>query len=296
VKMFKKLFSSKRETKVSSNWNDFRFPCDIMKPDSVGVFSSRDISDVWLSVYMARALQGAYPGTPIHFVVHQDVHEIAEFLPFTPEFHLYGSDPGFPDPALPGQVLYFSANPGDDFLRFIEKANPLACVSCMEHPSVNIRVKTDATAYLDMIHSIMSVLDLTPPQDWKPAVPRLLAGKAAAILSPVSHRTLPYILATEAAAAILDKKRAEIPLKIVITDGRNSGIPSETGMGIIAAIVAAASAVVTTDRDLWIHAQALGVPAIGIDRKGTFKGWGSEPAAGETQFIEQWASLIRRGW
>lgn len=267
-----------------------------MKPDSVGVFSTEDVSDIWSSVYMVKALQDAYSGTPVHFAVHQDVQELASFLPRTPEFHLYSVDPGSPDPALPAQVLYFSTNPGGDLLRFIEKANPLACVSCVEHPSVNIRVKTDAKNYLDMIHSILSVLDLKPPQEWKPVVPRLLAEKASEILAPVSHRTLPYILATEAAAAILDKKRAEIPLKVVITDGKNSGIPVETGIGIMAAVVAGASAVVTTERDLWIHAQALGVPAIGLDRKGTFNGWGPEPATGDTQFLEQWASLIRRGW
>ena len=97
-------------------------------------------------------------------------------------------------------------------------------------------------------------------------------------------------------AAIFEKKRAEVPLKIVIVDGKSSNIPPDTSEGIIAAMVAGASAVATTENDLWIHARALGIPVIGLDRKGSFAGWGGTPATGDTQFLEQWAALIRLGW
>ncbi len=290
------MFGSRREAKVSSNWSDFRFPSDILRPESAGVFTSSDISDAWSSVYMAKALQDAYPGTPIHFVAHQDVFELAGFLPWTPEMHIYSGDPGSPDPFPPKGVLLFSTCPGDDLLRFVEKTSPLACVSSVKHPAVNIRIKTVSDVFPDNTHGIMSVLQLKTDMNWKPVVPRVLADKASTILSPVSHRTLPYILATEDASDIFKRKRAEVPLKIVLVDGNSTNIPPETSEGIKAALVAGASAVATTDRDFWIHARALGTPVIGLDRKGAFNGWGSEPATGDTQFLEQWASLIRRGW
>ena len=296
MKLIQKLFGKRREAKVTSNWNEFRFPCDILKPESVGVFSSADISDMWSAVYMLKALQNAYPDIPVHFVVHHDTFELAGFLPWTPEIHLYSGDPGILDPELPEGVLFFCPSPGNELLRFIEKSSPTACISYEEHPAVNIRIKTATDLLPDNIYGIMNVLKLKTEESWKPVVPRILAEKASAILSPVSHRTLPYILATEAAAMIFEKKRAEVPLKIVIVDGKGSNIPTETSQGIIAAMVAGASAVATTSRDLWIHSRALGIPVIGLDRRGTFSGWGGEPATGDTQFLEQWSALIRHGW
>ncbi len=296
MKFIKKLFGKRREAKVSSKWNDFRFPSDILKPESVGVFSSSDVSEAWSAVYMAKALQDAYPNIPVHFASHQRVNELAGFLPWTPQMHIYTGDPGSIDPKLPEGVLFFCPEPGEELLKFVDKVSPLACISSVKHPAVNIRIKTTTNIFPGNIHGIMSVLKLKIDTGWKPAVPRVLADEASSILSPVSHRTLPYILATEAAAAIFEKKRAEVPLKIVVLDGKGSNIPPDTSEGLIAAIVAGASAVATTRRDLWIHARALGVPVIGLDRKKAFSGWGSEPATGDTQFLEQWASLIRVGW
>jgi len=296
VNFIKNLFGRRREAKVSSNWNDFRFPSDVLSPESVGVFTSSDISEAWSAVYMAKALQDGYHGIPIYFAAHQKVVELAGFLPWTPKMHVYSSDMGTLDPALPDGLLLFSPSPGDDLLKFVQKITPLACVSSAKHPAVNIRVKTTADAFPEKIYGMMEILKLKVNTAWKPVVPGVLADKASAILSPVSHRTLPYILATEAAAAVFEKKRAEVPLKIVVVDGKNSNIPAGTGAGIIAAMVAGASAVATTSRDLWIHARALGIPVIGLDRKDSFTGWGGDPATGDTQFLEQWASLIRQGW
>ena len=296
MKFVKKLFGRRREAKVSSKWNDFRFPLDILKPESVGVFSSSDVSEAWSAVYMAKALQDAYPNIPVHFASHQKVSELAGFLPWTPKMHVYKGDPGSTDPKPPEGVLLFCPEPGEELLKFVDVVSPLACVSSAKHPAVNIRIKIATNIFPGNVHGMMNVLKMKVDTDWKPAVPRVLADEASSILSPVSHRTLPYILATEAAAAIFEKKRAEVPLKIVLIDGKGSNIPSDTSEGIIAAIVAGASAVATTRRDLWIHARALGVPVIGLDRKKAFSGWGSEPATGDTQFLEQWATLIRVGW
>ncbi len=296
MKFIKNLFGRRREARVSANWSDFRFPSDIQKPESVGVFSSMDTSEAWSAVYMAKALQDAYPGIPVHFVTHRDMNELAGFLPWTPEVHIYTGDSGSVDPQLSEGILFFCPQPGDDLLRFIEKTSPLACVSSESHPAANIRIKTAADEFPGSIHGIMNILKMRVDTNWKPIVPRVLADKASTILSPVSHRTLPYILATEAASAIFEKKHAEVPLKIVIVDGKNSSIPPETSEGILAAMVAGASAVATTGKDLWIHARALGIPVIGLDRKESFTGWGGEPATGDTQFLEQWASLIRLGW
>jgi len=297
VKFIRDLFGKRRVTRVSSSWSDFNFPSDILEPEAVGVFSSSDISSAWSAVYMARVLQNVYPSVSVHFVAHSSMAELAGFLPITPQIHVFTNDPGFVDPDVPEGVLVFSPRPGDDLLRFVEKTSPLACVSTQKHPAVNITAKIGSdTALPGSIYELMKVLKMETDPDWKPEVPAVLAEKASSILSPVSHRTLPYILATEAAANVLERKRAEVPLKIVPVDGKSNAVPSETSAGLLAAMVAGASAVVTTDRNLWIHARALGIPVIGLDRKGAFNGWGGEPAPGDTKFLEQWATLIRIGW
>jgi len=296
VRVFRNLFGGRREARVTAGWNDFVFPGDIMNPKAVGVFATPGVSGIWSAVYMARALQESYGDIPVHFIVHRDFCDIAGFLPWTPEIHLFTGDPGTPEPPLDEGVLVFATEPGEEFLRFVEKAAPLACVSCVEHPSVNIQVKTEDNTFPGAVWKMMAVLDLKGADQWLPEAPAILSEKASALLSPVSHRTLPYILATEAAAAILERKRAEVPLKLVIADGKTSNIPPETDNALIAAIVAGASAVITTERDLWVHAVALGVSVIGLDRKGLFTGWSNEAARGESQFLEHWASLIRRGW
>ncbi len=296
MKIFRKLFGNRRQERVSSNWNEFTFPGDVNNPSSVGVFASSEVSSIWSAVYMARALQESYPDTTLHFVVHRDLAEIAGFLPWKPEIHVYDSDPGAAEPEVPGEMLLFVAEPDDELLRFVEKSSPAACVSFADHPAVNIQVKIEEELLPGAIGNMMQVLKLKSIDKWVPEAPAILSEKASAILSPVSHRTLPYILATEAVASILEKKRAEIPLKLVITDGKTSSIPPGTDQPLMAAIVAGASAVITTNRDIWIHASALRIPVIGLDRKGTFKGWDREAVTGDTQFLEEWAALIRRGW
>lgn len=296
MKVLKRFFRKGRSEKVSSSWNDFIFPGAVENPHAVGVFASPGVSGIWSAVYMARALQESYTDTPLHFVVHRDFMETAGFLPWKPEIHVYDNDSGSVDPVIPEGILLFTTEPGDDLLRFVEKSTPSACVSMVDHPAVNIRVKIEEGPFPGSIGKMMSVIGLKAPEHWVPEAPALLSEKASAILSPVSHRTLPYILATEAAASILEKKRAEIPLKLVITDGKTSNIPPDTDNPLMAAIVAGASAVITNDRDLWVHASALRVPVIGLDRKGVFTDWDREAAAGDTQFLEQWAALIRRGW
>ncbi len=297
MKFIRDLFGKRRVTRVSSNWSDFNFPSDVTEPEAVGVFSSSDISSAWSAVYMASVLQNVYPSIPVHFVTHSSVAELAGFLPVTPQMHIYTGDPGSVDPEIPEGVLMFSPQPEDSLLRFVEKASPLACVSTQKNPAVNIIVKIGSDTVLPhSIYELMKVLKMEADTAWKPVVPGVLAEKASSVLSPVSHRTLPYILATEAAANVLEKKRAEVPLKIVLVDGKTTVIPPETSVGLLAAMVAGASAMVTTDRNLWIHARALGIPVIGLDRKGVFSGWGGEPAPGDTMFLEQWATLIRVGW
>lgn len=296
MRFIRKLFGNRRQDKVSSSWNDFTFPGDVVKPGAVGVFAAPGVSFIWSSIYMARALQESYPDVPLHFVVHRDMAETAGFLPWKPEIHVYDNDPGTVDPELPENALFFVAEPDDELLRFVEKSSPSACVSFRDHPAVNILVKIEEDLLPGAIGNMMSVLGLKSPGNWIPEAPAILSEKASAILSPVSHRTLPYILATEGAASILEKKRAEIPLKLVITDGKSSSIPPDTDQPLLASIVAGASAVITTDRDLWIHASALRVPVIGLDRKGTFTGWDRETVTGDTQFLEYWAALIRKGW
>ncbi|HOP26718.1 MAG TPA: hypothetical protein PLM22_02165 [Candidatus Sabulitectum sp.] len=296
MRFLKRLFGEKRGKRLSSTLRTFTFPENVRNPGAVGVFAPAEAGGVWSSLYMARALQESYRNTPVHLVIHRDYQEMAGFLPWKPEIHVYEGDHGSPSPEAPPDILLFSTEPDDGLSAYVEGTQPSACVSFREHPAVNIRVRMQNEPLPGAVNGMMSVLGLAGFGAWKPEAPSILSDKAAAILSPVSHRTLPYMLATEEAAGILEKKRAEIPLKLVITNGKNPGIPADTGPSLMAAIVAGSSAVITTERDLWLHGTALGIPVIALDRKGSFTGWDSEPATGETQFLEQWAALIRRGW
>ena len=296
MKFLKKLFGNRRVERVSSGWSEFTFPVDVISPKAISVFASPGVSGAWSAVYMARALQESYPDLQLHFTVHKDFAETAGFLPWKPEIHIFDGDPGSTEPDVPENSLLFATEPDNSLLRFVEKTSPAACVSFTSHPAVNIQVKIEDEPFPGAIRTMMSILGLRSFGKWIPEASSILSEKASAMLSPVSHRTLPYILATEAAASILEKKRAEVPLKLVITDGKASSIPPDTDQPLMAAIVAGASAVVTTDKDLWLHASALRVPVIGIDRKGTFRGWDTEPVTGDTQFLERWAALIQKGW
>lgn len=282
--------------RVSSSWNDFTFPESVMNPSSVTVFAAPGVSGSWSAIYMIRALQETYGDIPVHLVIRRDLADLAGFLPWKPEMHVFDGNPSVTDPPVPEGTLLFSTEPDDALIRFVEGSRPSACVSTEDHPAVNIQVRVEEKLLPGRIQVMMGVLGMQGYGNWVPEAPPVMAEKASAILSPVSHRTLPYILSTEAAASILEKKRAEIPLKLVITDGKSSNIPPDTDQPLIGAIVAGASAVVTTDPELWVHSTALGIPVIGLDRKGIFSGWDDEPSTGETQFLEKWADLIRKGW
>jgi hypothetical protein len=156
-------------------------------------------------------------------------------------------------------------------------------------------VKVQTTSQPDRLFTMCEILGIEPDREWSPSVPSCYVSSAAAILAPVSGRALPYIAATTAAAILLEKRRAEIPVRMVIVEGKRREIP-EVSRGVMAAIAGGASAVATTDSGLWLKAHALNVPVVGLDTDGRFPDWGGAPARNDDEFSTQWADLLRTGW
>ncbi len=115
-------------------------------------------------------------------------------------------------------------------------------------------------------------------------------------IAPFSGRMLPYIVTTPSAISILEKRRAEIPLRTVTLSGKNSDF-DHLDREIKTVIIAEASAVITDSDDQWGDACAHGVPVVGLDRSGNFLKWKDrEPASNEEEFSEAWIRLLKKGW
>ena len=145
------------------------------------------------------------------------------------------------------------------------------------------------------MHALARLIGAQPDESWRPSIPRGDMARAASLLSPVSGAVLPYMAATERAAMVLKRSAAELPMKIVTTDGKKNPLSLQPPL-VKAAIIAGASVVATDDPVQWAQASALGVPVVGLDRNSSFPSWGTTPSRGAAAFSEAWIELLRRGW
>ncbi len=137
-----------------------------------------------------------------------------------------------------------------------------------------------------------SAIGITYDAEWKPSVPNRMEEIVEHKIAPVSGRMLPYIVTTPSAISILEKRRAEIPLRTVTLSGKNSDF-AHLDREIKTVIIADASAVITDSDDLWGDACAHNVPVVGIDTSGKFLKWKDrEPASIEEEFSEAWIRLL----
>ncbi|MGM0627413.1 MAG: hypothetical protein ACQETZ_04560, partial [Candidatus Fermentibacterota bacterium] len=184
--------------------------------------------------------------------------------------------------------------PLDTAVRLASLRRPVAGMA--EHPVVGLRVRVAGGYRLPRaVEEMCRLLDVPFPGDWRPNVPRNDSARAEALLAPVSGHAMPYIAASSGAADVLRSSGVEIPLKMVLMDSEKGPVRGAE-RGVRAAVVAGAAAVVTDCPVVYSDACALGVPVVGLDRRGSFPPWDREPAPDRESFVAAWRDLLREGW
>lgn len=279
-------------------------PDDLLDPDGFLVYSGPRESDVWPAVYIANTIQKEFPDKDLTVVCNLRDTSLFNMLHHRPSVHTYEDRPRIPsaiegDAISSGTILVY---PYPIVRSDAEKV--LSGTICgirlaplyTSSPYINLRIKTETDVYPDVLQQMCSAIGIAYDMDWKPSVPNRMEEMVEKKIAPVSGRMLPYLVTTSSAIAILEKSRAEIPLRTISLSGKDSDF-SDLDREIKTVIIADASAVVTDSDDLWGDACAHGVPAVGLDTSGTFCKWKeSEPASNEEEFVEAWVRLLKKGW
>lgn len=284
--------------------NFIHFPKSILQPSRIVIYSGPSDPDIWPAMYLADMLQNAYPNTNLSIICNLDDGELLNMLHRKPKIHFYEKNPKIPglldDENLEDDILFFypyttiDSNTGN--LLMSSGAGIRIAPLETDSPYINLRIRTESTSYPTMLHQICSSLGINSETTWKPVIQQKVKKHAEKLMAPVSGRHLPYIVTSSTAISILEKHRAEIPLRTVSLSGKLTdfeNLDRETR----AAIIADAEAVATDSEDLWCDACALGIPVVALDTSGSFIKWGDlYTASNESEFIEAWSQLLRRGW
>jgi len=279
-------------------------PVDIAEPSGIFIYSGPGEADVWPALYLSCSLQRAYRNVDLTVVCRIEDSALFSMLDWKPGILTYEGKPTIPpmqpdEPPGPGTLLFHPYLKLDsDAAALIRSSGAGIRISpaANRSPDLNISVRTGADNYPAVLHRMCTALGIPPDTDWVPVIPRQVQEKVADFMAPVSGRTLPYIAMTQRTISILEKHRAEIPLRTVAIAGKNAEIQN-IDREMRTAITAGASAVITDDPGLWADARALGVPTVGLDTSGAFIPWsGDLPTTSEHDMIESWAQLLRRGW
>lgn len=294
---FSWLTRKRLERRVEKSWEPFRFPGVFENPSNVAVYCAPGGAASWPGIYLACSLQKFYRNSTHHLILHESLADLASTLPWQPVLHTYAAQNGqLSQEVPPGSVLFNATTDSTGLAEVVLAISPALSVAPEGCESANVRLRVNSDRYPEKVFGICQALGIPPDTKWRPSVPQRLAEAASRILAPVSHRSLPYILATSQAAAVLERRRAELPLRLVILDGKSRDIPEDVPEGVLIALISGASAVITDRDNVWTHASALGVPVLGYDRRGIFQPWGKPPPRGETGLLDEWAELLRRGW
>ncbi len=284
--------------------NVIHFPNSILKPSRIVIYSGPGPADIWPAMYLTDMLQNAYPKANTSIICNLDDVELLNMLQWKPKIYFYEENPRIPtilgDEILEDDTLLFYPYTTIDNktgkLLMSSGAGIIIAPLETDSPYINIRIRTESTSYPTMLHHICGALGINSETTWKPVIQQKVKEHAKKLMAPVSGRHLPYIVTSSTAISILEKHRAEIPLRTVSLCGKSAdfeNLDRETR----AAIVADAEAVATDSEGLWCDACALDIPAVALDTSGTFIKWGDiGTASNESEFIEAWSQLLRRGW
>ncbi len=279
-------------------------PDDLLNPDGFLLIAGTVESDIWPAVYMANTLQREFPDKKLTVICSSRDNRLFNVLRIRPSVHSYARHPDIPD-TIKGKsfsdktlLVYPYANIRSEMKRIFDRTSCRVRMAPLKISSqyINFRIKTESDVYPDILSQMCSAVGMKYDTDWRPSLTIKLEKAAERIMAPVSGRMLPYIVTTSSAISILEKSRAEIPLRTILLSGKNSEF-SEMDRYTKTAIIADASAVLTDSDDLWGDACAFSIPAVGLDKSNSFIKWTDiKPASNESDFIKAWIKLLKKGW
>ncbi|MCD4847998.1 MAG: hypothetical protein K8R76_07400 [Candidatus Aegiribacteria sp.] len=284
--------------------NVIHFPKSILHPSRIVIYSGPATSDIWPAMYLTDMLQNAYPKTNTSIICNLDDGELLNMLQWKPQIYFYEKHPSIPslldDENLEDDILFFypytTIDNNTGKLLMSSGAGIRIAPLETDSPYINLRIRTESTDYPTVLHQICSALGINSQTTWKPVIQQQVMEHAENLTAPVSGRHLPYIVTSSTALSILEKHRAEIPLRTVSLSGKSidfENLERETR----AAMIADSEAVATDSEDLWCDACALGIPVVALDTSGTFIKWSNNSTvSNESEFIEAWSQLLRKGW
>lgn len=284
--------------------NLIHLPDDIVDPEKIAVYSGPDESDVWPAIYLADILEKAYSNVHMTIICRRRDGEIFNMLKWRPRVHYYESNPVMPkltdEETFTDRTLLFYpyTTLHDSAVSLLSNSAAGIRVAPLrtDSPLINLKVCTDSDSYPEVLHQLCGTLGIRYTTDWKPLIQHQVHDHASEIMAPISGRSMPYFVTSFGALTILEKNRAEIPLRTVSLAGKTQDF-SDLSREVRTAIIAGASAVATDSADLWGDACALGVPVVGLDTSGSFMKWDKcRTSSNTTGFLEAWSALLRTGW
>jgi hypothetical protein len=302
-KLLKKTVRKSPGTK-NLNKKIIHLPDDLLDSNGFLLLAGSLESNVWPVVYMANTLQREFPEKNLTVICSSRDSRLFNMLRIRPSVHVYTGRPEIPD-SIEGKsftektlLIYPYANVHSEMERILCRTHCGIRMAPLNHssPYINFRVKTESVVYPDILSQMCGAVGIKYDVNWRPSLTKKLEKAAERMMAPVSGRMLPYIVTTSSAISILEKSRAEIPLRTILLSGKNSEF-SKIDRDMKTAIIADASAVVTDSDDLWGDACAFGIPAVGLDKSDSFIKWSDrEPASNESDFVESWVKLLKKGW
>jgi hypothetical protein len=254
--------------------------------------------DTWAALHLLHALSRGFPASTLTLAAPAGETDLASLLERPPSVLPY--DARGRAPAAPGadeQDIVFLVSERDDApaARLLSMYPDSVRISHRPEPRANMIMDLSSSPNPGRMRILAGILGCGPDGDWRPAVLKSDMERAAALISPVSNRLLPYMAVTGRVLDLLSRRGSELPLRAVRLDGSRNPLEREPAC-VRAAALAGASVVATDDPLHWVQARAIGIPVAGLDRRGRFPDWGGSPARGDRAFLERWEELLRTGW
>jgi len=254
-------------------------------------------------VYTANSLQKAFRERELIVIAPKRDDKLYNMMGRRPKVHCYSERPELPgdldrEKLAKGFLFFYPYSKVIESDRKLLERIPCGIrIAPLDDPSplINLTVRTESPHFPEKLQQMFHVLGIDYDEEWRPSVRKHAEQAAKQRLAPVTGRMMPYIVVTDSAQAILERSRAEIPLRTVSFSGKKSEL-ADLDREIRTAVVAGASAVATDSDDLWGDACAFDVPVAGLDNSGDFIKWhGMESAQSREGFVQAWVEILKRG-